>query len=93
VKESFLVLFFKKEHLLAIAVTYHCGATDLHVLYTGQDRATLTAGSRTVELSRALSGSGARYTGPDGALLWEHQGRARIELGGQAWEDCRPERD
>ena len=50
------------------------------VVYLGngdQSKAHLAVGGQQRLIERAISGSGARYTGP-GLELWEHQGETRI---------------
>ena len=58
----------------------HDGAGPLAAVFVNSDPAFLIVRRQNVALTmgRAVSASGARYQGPDGAMFWEHQGEVRF---------------
>ncbi|HEU5217377.1 MAG TPA: MliC family protein [Gemmatimonadales bacterium] len=64
---------------------FRCADTDglLTVIFVNSDPAFASISHRGERqtLERAASGSGARYEGPDGRMLWEHHGEATYRDG------------
>lgn len=70
----------------ASAVEWQCDTLSFTVRYRG-DNAIVQMAERTVNLPRAVSASGARYT--DGTwTYWEHQGTARLETPTRTYDGC-----
>jgi membrane-bound inhibitor of C-type lysozyme len=75
-------------------VVYHCeNDNDINATFMKDpDQVVIEAeGMQPVALSRAQSGSGARYADGE-AELWEHQGVARIRVGNASFDHCVPEK-
>lgn len=71
--------------------TFACaGGTHFSVRYDADaDIADVAAGGRHYTLTRAVSGSGARYAA-GGVEFWEHQGEASLTgAAGGPYQDCR----
>jgi uncharacterized protein len=69
---------------------WQCGSADgrLATVFVNSDPAFLFASGKSTSLTmwRAISGSGAKYQGPDDAMFWEHQGEATFRARGSAPE-------
>lgn len=73
-------------------VRYACGDAAVTAAFSGQDQAIITVNAATYRLTRAMSGSGARYEGGAGdgyVEFWEHQGSARLTVGQHVFPACR----
>lgn len=71
-----------------INACYECeGLGKVDVDFYGQQYASLRTQSAAYKLERAVSGSGARYTG-NNIMLWDKGGNAALELEGKQYK-CR----
>ena len=71
-----------------INACYECaGLGKINVDYYGQEYASIETPSAKYRLERAVSGSGARYTG-NNIMIWDKAGNAVLELEGNTY-NCR----
>jgi membrane-bound inhibitor of C-type lysozyme len=68
-----------------IKAVYECkGLGTINVDYYGQEAASVGTQSGKYKLERAISGSGARYTG-NNIMFWDKAGKASLELEGKTY--------